>query len=256
MAEWYYTVNSIKNGPVSEAEFQGLIDTGVVSQTTLVWSPTMSQWKELKDTEYSARHPQQAQAVSATPKELCSLCSRPFDRKDMMQFDTAWVCAACKPGFVRKLKEGGEVLTGGFMYAGFWKRMSAVSIDGLIFLVLFLIIGGGFGLLLPGLLKSNPDALSSATFIGFFMQLFSQVVYMIYEVVFIWKTGATPGKMVMRIKVITPEGGNLTLGRSLGRYFGKMLSGLTLGIGYIIAAFDEEKKALHDRICETRVVEK
>jgi hypothetical protein len=41
---------------------------------------------------------------------------------------------------------------------------------------------------------------------------------------------------------------------SVGRYFAKMLSSLTLLIGYIIAAFDEEKRSLHDRICNTRVV--
>jgi uncharacterized RDD family membrane protein YckC len=27
-----------------------------------------------------------------------------------------------------------------------------------------------------------------------------------------------------------------------------------MGIGYIIAGFDEQKRALHDRICETRVI--
>ena len=39
--------------------------------------------------------------------------------------------------------------------------------------------------------------------------------------------------------------------------FAEMLSSLTLGIGYIMVAFDDEKRGLHDRdICDTRVVRK
>jgi hypothetical protein len=33
-----------------------------------------------------------------------------------------------------------------------------------------------------------------------------------------------------------------------------LLSSLTLAIGYIMAAFDDEKRSLHDRICDTRVI--
>ena len=41
--------------------------------------------------------------------------------------------------------------------------------------------------------------------------------------------------------------------RAIGRHFSEWLSSI-LFIGYIMAAFDEEKRALHDRICGTRVV--
>ncbi|HET6371045.1 MAG TPA: RDD family protein, partial [Nitrospiria bacterium] len=41
-----------------------------------------------------------------------------------------------------------------------------------------------------------------------------------------------------------------------GRYFAEILSGIILCIGYIMAAFDDEKRALHDRICGTRVIKK
>jgi len=72
--------------------------------------------------------------------------------------------------------------------------------------------------------------------------------------VMIGKFGATLGKMACKIQVVTAEGGRVSYLRSLGRYFAKFLSGLICLIGYIIAAFDEEKRALHDRICVTRVV--
>jgi uncharacterized RDD family membrane protein YckC len=40
----------------------------------------------------------------------------------------------------------------------------------------------------------------------------------------------------------------------VGRFFAKILSAMMLWIGFIIAAFDREKRALHDHICGTRVV--
>jgi uncharacterized RDD family membrane protein YckC len=68
--------------------------------------------------------------------------------------------------------------------------------------------------------------------------------------------GATLGKMAVGIKVVRGNGERLTLGRGIGRYFGFLLSSLTLMIGFIMAAFTERKQALHDMICDTVVVDK
>jgi uncharacterized RDD family membrane protein YckC len=62
--------------------------------------------------------------------------------------------------------------------------------------------------------------------------------------------------MACGLKVVTPEGDKITYLRAFGRYFAKIVSSLTLLIGFIMAAFDDEKRALHDRICDTRVVRK
>jgi uncharacterized RDD family membrane protein YckC len=55
---------------------------------------------------------------------------------------------------------------------------------------------------------------------------------------------------------MTAECHPVSYGRAFGRYFGTWLSGLTLGIGYIMAAFDDQKRSLHDRVCDTRVIKK
>jgi uncharacterized RDD family membrane protein YckC len=68
------------------------------------------------------------------------------------------------------------------------------------------------------------------------------------------KYGATLGKMAAKIRVVTADGGKVSYGRATGRYFAKLLSAFTCLIGFIMAAFDEEKRALHDRICNTRVI--
>jgi uncharacterized RDD family membrane protein YckC len=56
--------------------------------------------------------------------------------------------------------------------------------------------------------------------------------------------------------VVRPDGRPVDLGRAFGRYFAKILSAFILLIGYIIAGFDSEKRALHDMICDTRVIKR
>jgi uncharacterized RDD family membrane protein YckC len=77
-----------------------------------------------------------------------------------------------------------------------------------------------------------------------------------YEAVFVNKLGATPGKMVLGLRVVRPDGGPISLGRAFGRYFAKILSTIILFIGYIMVAFDREKRGLHDILVDTRVIKK
>jgi uncharacterized RDD family membrane protein YckC len=65
---------------------------------------------------------------------------------------------------------------------------------------------------------------------------------------------ATVGKMALGIRVTDLDGRRITFGRATGRHFGKILSGLILGIGFLMAAFTERKQALHDMLAGTLVV--
>ena len=65
---------------------------------------------------------------------------------------------------------------------------------------------------------------------------------------------ATLGKLAARLKVTDMEGNRLSFSHATGRYFAKYLSMLTLGIGYLMVGFDEQKQGLHDRIAGTRVL--
>ena len=60
--------------------------------------------------------------------------------------------------------------------------------------------------------------------------------------------------MALGLRIVRADGSSLTYGRATGRFFADYLSNLILFIGYIMAAFDDEKRTLHDRICDTRVV--
>ena len=65
---------------------------------------------------------------------------------------------------------------------------------------------------------------------------------------------ATLGKMALGIIVTDLNGNRLSFGRATGRYFGKIISGAILMIGYIMAGFTEKKQALHDIIAGCLVV--
>lgn len=67
--------------------------------------------------------------------------------------------------------------------------------------------------------------------------------------------GATLGKKLCHIKVVDERGGKITMGTGFFRAFGRLISALILGIGYIIALFDDNNRSLHDRIAHTLVVD-
>ena len=70
------------------------------------------------------------------------------------------------------------------------------------------------------------------------------------------KKQATPGKIALGILVMDTDGNRITFGRANGRYWGKILSGMTLLIGYLMAAFTQQKQALHDMMADCLVVRK
>jgi uncharacterized RDD family membrane protein YckC len=156
---------------------------------------------------------------------------------------------------------GQPVMTGARHYGGFWIRFVAVIIDAIIlwcinFIVLFPLrmLGLGGGLAVSRDPANAIAALPMMMALGGISFLVSIALSLIYEVYFLTSRGATPGKIALGLKVIRADGGPITTGLAVGRYFSRWLSSLTLLIGYIIAGFDVEKRALHDRIVETRVI--
>jgi uncharacterized RDD family membrane protein YckC len=169
----------------------------------------------------------------------------------MISHGTMYVCANCKPIFIQKLAEGARLNTGALNYAGFWTRFSAKFLDNVILGVLFLVP------LIYAIIKGAAGGQST----GFeVLQVLMQIGYLLanvlYQIFFLGKYGATPGKMACKIGVVTADGLRIGYGRAAGRVFAEMLSGMICYIGYLIAAFDDQKRALHDHICSTRVVTK
>jgi len=137
-------------------------------------------------------------------------------------------------------------------YAGFWVRLVAYLIDSLIIgavqLVLTLVLTFTVGLL--GDFGEQGEAA-----MGMIVSLFSVVLGLGYAVFFTGHCGQTPGKMALRIKVIHVDGSQISYGRAALREIpAKFISGILLGIGYLMVAFDDKKQGLHDRIANTFVI--
>jgi predicted Zn finger-like uncharacterized protein len=132
--------------------------------------------------------------------------------------------------------------------AGFWLRLVALMIDG--FLVFSLQVV--FSLLLM-FLSGNGFQLQGV--MAVLVELLSIILSLFYWIFFTGYCGQTPGKMLLRIKVIRSDGEPLTYGMAFYReVIGKFISGIILGIGYLMAAFDEQKQGLHDRMAKTYVI--
>ena len=85
------------------------------------------------------------------------------------------------------------------------------------------------------------------------VNLFGTLIGAAYGIVFHWRWGQTLGKMALQIKVVSMDGGPLSFGQAIGRYFATFLSALILCIGFIMAGIRSDKRALHDLLAGTRV---
>jgi uncharacterized RDD family membrane protein YckC len=243
---WYYAEAGAQKGPVTDDQFRALQDEGTITADTLVWKDGMASWQPLSAV---------TGAQSATPANAkCAECAREFPTGDMIAYGATWVCAECKPLFFQKVKEGTAAVSG-LMYAGFWIRCLAKIIDGFIIGVVNMIPSFGLGFL-TAMTKPDPNAPGSFVALQVLVFVIQLAIGVGYSTWFVGKHAATPGKMACGLKIVTAEGGRVSYGRACGRYFAEMLSALILYIGYIMAGFDNEKRALHDRICNTRVVRK
>lgn len=253
---WFYAVGSDKVGPVTEQEIETLAQNGTITPNTYVWSDQIGKWVlygELKAGKSGGAAAARPPAASPGAQSVCAECGRTFPVDSMVKYGGRTICAACKPAFFQKVKEGAS-LPSSLVYAGFWIRAGAKFVDGIILYVInmaisFLVTGSLLGAQ-PG---QDPAAVLGPVFAAMGLQILAAMAYTVF---FVGKFQATPGKMAVGIRIVTPDGGRVGYGRALGRHFAEFLSSIILGIGYLMAAFDQEKRSLHDRICSTRVVRK
>jgi len=251
---WYYVKDGDKVGPIADRDLKGFVDKGDITGETLVWNETMSDWTpygRVPDTIAASM----AQASVATGPR-CSMCGKEFADDQLIDFEGSRVCANCKPAFIQQIKENAEIQGEVVMrYAGFWPRCAAVIIDGIVMYIANLPIGFLFGLMMPLMAQGNGELPGAGFWVAFAVMYFFQfLIPALYMILMHGKYGATLGKKALGLKVVMSDGKPITYGRATGRYFAYILSGMILYIGYMMAGFDDQKRALHDHICNTRVI--
>ena len=142
------------------------------------------------------------------------------------------------------------------IHAGFWRRCAAFVIDGFLLSIAAAVVQAIAGVGMMGAMGAGgdvrPGALFGAMVVPFLILFVGQWLY--FALFESGKAQATPGKMAMGIKVVDDFGQRIGFGRATGRYFGKIVSGLILNIGYLLAGFTARKQALHDMMASTLVV--
>lgn len=247
----YYEVGDQQIGPIGKSELQSLVKAKKLNAKSMVWQEGMTSWEELGVfvRNWKGKDLQKDAQADPVPTSICSECGQAFADENMIRFQDSWVCAECKPVFVQKVKEGVSVAAV-MDYAGFWIRFGALAIDGFILGIINLVIFIPLGMLVP----TSPETPMAILSVMPVLMLLQYGIPAAFDTWFVGKYGATPGKMACKLKIAVADGDRLSYLRALGRHFAKYLSGMIMLIGYIMAAFDDEKRTLHDRICDTRVV--
>jgi uncharacterized RDD family membrane protein YckC len=139
-------------------------------------------------------------------------------------------------------------------YGGFWIRFVAYIIDGILLNIVFGILSFVTGVSLIPAHFSTMDAADALATMGK-AQLVSLVITWLYFALMESSArGATVGKMVVGLRVVTDQGNRLSFLNATGRFFAKFLSALLLFIGFIMVAFTDRKRGLHDIIAGTLVI--
>ena len=150
-------------------------------------------------------------------------------------------------------------------YAGFWLRVVAYLIDGIIIGAVtwpvVAILGLGAASSVENMESMDEaQAMSMAggmMAMGFAFQFaFFAISTLYFALMESSSKQATVGKMVLGLKVTDVNGNKLDFVKALVRNVCKIISSLIMCIGYIMAGFTEKKQALHDMIASTLVVKK
>lgn len=133
------------------------------------------------------------------------------------------------------------------IYAGFWRRVSAYLIDYGIVLIGAFILGIIVAFMMPALASEDDPGLT----------LFVVLLIFLYTVMMESSSyQGTLGKLALGIKVTDLAGERISFWRATGRFFAEILTSLTFGIGYLMAAFTKRRQTLHDIVASTLVVHK
>ena len=250
--QWYYAIDGERFGPVPHSELERLVQAGTVLSDSLIWRQGMNEWQTL------------AAVRAANPAWIAE---RRQANPSIEEPSAAAPTALTPPLALEAPAAESEPVV---VYAGFWPRCGAYLVDFFLWWMVWQIFVGIVGTayfpeamaVIRGIeqygigyqLKPE-EALLLAPFWG--VSLIIGLIWSIaYDAIFLLRFGATPGKLLLGLRVVQADGRPLGFTRIVLRSLSKSLVCLTLGIGYLIVAFDEHKRGLHDFICNTRVIKK
>jgi Predicted membrane protein/domain len=171
----------------------------------------------------------------------CSRCGSAFCRDCLVDIGGAPYCATCKTEQLLDLRSG---VSGTLDLAGFGRRFVALFVDKMITIIPAIL----FVLTLIG-----AAGRANFPFLGLFF-LVPSILAVIYQAAMLQVWGQTLGKMAVNVKVVRPNGSAISAGQAWGRELSRAVLGLLYIIDYLPAFFTKDRRALHDMLANTRVV--
>jgi len=282
---WYYKIGEAKVGPVNDKQILELAETGKITRETMVWNEHFIKWQTYGETSdktdettlnsqspeeddpqatwetYSLLDPAETEnrddpadieAAALRSESHCSRCFRKFANEELVRYGADKICPACETLFSNELKKNDSAPR--LPLAGFCLRFVAKLIDGVIIGIIGMLLYATAVFLL---LWTDAIFMTSARMLIFILVYISWILsYVAYAAFFVGQYGATPGKLALGLKVVDVDGCKVGYVKALGRCLAEIVSAIPFAFGYIMAAFDTEKRTLHDRICGTRVIAK
>jgi uncharacterized RDD family membrane protein YckC len=283
---WYYRDGEENKGPFTDEEIEKLVGDRTVKGDTWVWREGMEDWKKYEDV--AAVDGSAKTVVMASVPTDCQKCGKTVGLSNLRPHEGKLVCADCleelkaaarpaapapaqpaaaeappprpatpaTPAVAAAPAVPARPASSPIAGAGVASmRYASIADRAIARLIDFAVIFGAVvvGMLLNFVVFNRIGVVG--TVLGCITWLALMVGVIGYEVYFLGRDGATPGKKMRNIRVVRSDGSELDTKQAVIRVLSSFLSGF-LFIGYILAIIDEpERKSLHDRLADTRVVQ-
>ncbi|MEY4488864.1 MAG: hypothetical protein RIQ79_1372 [Verrucomicrobiota bacterium] len=239
--KWYFVENGQRVGPVERETLDERVLDGTVQADTLVWRVGLSDWRRATDV-----------AELEVPPSLPSM--PPPLPPAMPATDNAAAGELRVWAEARAAERNHPKTAPSDSFGGFWARLAAKLIDGILLVGIALLLAEAVATIFyEGSIPVPPDWRGFLRAQGL-MTLLNAGAAIWFSLYFIRRFEATPGKLMLGLRVVGADGSRVGAGRIILRSFGEQLSALLFLSGYVMAAFDDEKRTLHDYLCGTRVV--
>jgi uncharacterized RDD family membrane protein YckC/Tfp pilus assembly protein PilE len=235
---WFYIdANGMQVGPVSADELRALVRRGALSPASMAWSEGMSSWAPID------------QLASQLQLDPLPEQAFPVDGRIPPAFGNPYQSPEAS-GTPSQYRASSDVV-----YAGFWRRVAARVLDHFIvfipiYILTLVVVGGVAGLTRVESGDAAPALLLSTVYL---LPLLANFFYFSLMESSSWQ--ATLGKRALGIKVTDADGRRLSFPQAAGRWVAASLSYLTFYIGFAMAGLTERKRALHDMLASTLVVD-
>jgi len=221
--DWYYIdpkkpEGKRRIGPWSNRQMLVFAEQGAFAPETLVWKSGFSDWVAWSTVEAALKAEFQVETI-----------------KDILE-----------EKILPKVTETEKKIN----YAGFWVRLFAFSIDSIILQLIFILLTplhSHFGVISEITPQTTIAELMPTLLFAFSLMFF-------YDSYFVKNYSGTPGKIALGLAVVCSNGEAITWNRAFLRAFVGFFSSSLFGAGCLLAAFDTEKRALHDFMANTRVL--